>query len=67
MALPAHLGYLDPLLDVLVEMAIADVRKGTSETSEAGRPQQQPGLEVSTDAVYATDRAAKARTRQAQV
>jgi hypothetical protein len=32
MALPAHLHYLDPLLDVLVEMVVEEVRAGNSQT-----------------------------------
>jgi hypothetical protein len=66
-ALPAHLAYLDPLLDVLVEIALEDVAKGIAETSEAGRPQQQPGLEVLTDAVYPNRPAPEARPRSPQV
>jgi hypothetical protein len=52
MPLPAQLQYLDPLLDVLVEMAVEDVRKGIAETSEAGSPATATGLEVSTDGIY---------------
>ena len=67
MALPAHLAYLDPLLDVLVEIALEDVEKGIAETKEAGRPQQQPGLEVSTHAVYPSEPRTEARPRSPQV
>ena len=41
MSLPAHLHYLDPLLDVLVELVIADVRAGVNESADESR-QEQP-------------------------
>lgn len=44
MPLPADLRYLDPLLDVLVEMAIADVRAGISKDengAEFGQEQRR--------------------------
>jgi len=44
MPLPSSLQYLDPLLDVLVEMAIEDVRKGTNENgAESGQEQRRRG------------------------
>jgi len=49
MSLPAHLQYLDPLLDVIVEMVIADLRAGINkDADESG--QEQRRREVQADA-----------------
>lgn len=41
MALPASLAYVSPLLDVLVEMALEDVRRGIT-CENADESEQQP-------------------------
>ncbi len=48
MSLPAHLHYLDPLLDVLVEFVIGDVRAGFNENAdESGQEQRRRGDQAS--------------------
>ncbi len=44
MALPAHLQHLDPLLDLLVEIIVEDVRAGINENAdESGQEQRRRG------------------------
>jgi hypothetical protein len=46
MPLPTDLRYLEPLLDVLVELAIEDVRGGLHKRNEAGLRPREPGIEI---------------------
>lgn len=51
MALPSHLKYLEPLLDVLVEQVVREIRMGKSENGDESGQEQRRREELANEIV----------------